>query len=163
MDIRDADLLVCEGGKSVGWYRYARPYSIASLQDVPVCANRMSVPRIRAVRACLLCQVLPELVLESCEQGRPFQQLHRDKFDGLEIPVPSLDEQHAIAAFLDRETERIDTLIAKKERQIEILQEKRAALISHAVTKGLNPNVKMKDSGIEWLGKIPGHWEVKRT
>ena len=65
------------------------------------------------------------------------------------------DEQHAIAAFLDRETNRIDTLIAKKERQIELLQEKRAALISHVVTKGLNPNVKMKDSGVEWLGEIP--------
>ena len=75
--------------------------------------------------------------------------------------MPSLDEQRAIAAFLDRETERIDTLIAKKERQIELLQEKRAALISHVVTKGLNPNAKMKDSGIEWLGEIPEHWEVQ--
>lgn len=72
--------------------------------------------------------------------------------------LPPLSEQRAIADFLDRETERIDTLIAKKERQIELLQEKRAALISHVVTKGLNPNVKMKDSGIEWLGQIPDHW-----
>jgi type I restriction enzyme S subunit len=77
------------------------------------------------------------------------------------FPVPPLDEQQAIAAFLDRETERIDALVAKKERQIELLQEKRTALISHAVTKGLNPNAKMKDSGIEWLGEIPEHWEVK--
>jgi type I restriction enzyme S subunit len=63
---------------------------------------------------------------------------------------------------LDRETGRIDALIEKKERQIELLQEKRAALISHAVTKGLDPNVEMKDSGIEWLGQIPAHWEVTR-
>jgi len=75
--------------------------------------------------------------------------------------TPPLDEQRAIAAFLDRETERIDALIAKKERQIELLQEKRAALISHTVTKGLNTNARMKDSGIEWLGKIPEGWQVR--
>lgn len=73
-----------------------------------------------------------------------------------------LHEQRAIAAFLDRETARIDALIEKKQRQIELLQEKRAALISHAVTKGLDPNVKMKDSSIEWLGEIPEHWKVVR-
>ncbi len=78
------------------------------------------------------------------------------------IPVPPLDEQRSIASFLDRETARIDGLIEKKERQIELLQEKRQALISHAVTKGVNSNAKMKDSGIEWLGKVPVHWEVKR-
>ena len=75
--------------------------------------------------------------------------------------VPPLEEQKAIASFLDRETARIDALIEKKQRQIELIQEKRAALISHAVTKGLNPDAKMKDSGIEWLGEIPEHWEQK--
>lgn len=76
------------------------------------------------------------------------------------IPLPSLPEQQAIADFLDRKTAQIDTLIEKKQRQIELLQEQRTALINHAVTKGLNPNVKMKDSGVEWLGEIPSHWEV---
>ena len=71
-------------------------------------------------------------------------------------------EQHSIATFLDPETARINTLIEKKERLIELFQEKRAALISHAVTKGLDPTVPMKDSGVEWLGEIPAHWEVKR-
>lgn len=75
-------------------------------------------------------------------------------------PIPVLDEQRAIAAFLDRETARIDTLIEKKQRQIELLHEKRAALISHAVTKGLDPNAPMKDSGIEWFGRIPRSWRV---
>jgi type I restriction enzyme S subunit len=74
-------------------------------------------------------------------------------------PIPPLAEQRAIAAFLDRETARIDGLIEKKQRQIELLQEKRAALISHAVTKGLNSQAKMKPSGIEWLGDIPEHWD----
>jgi len=75
---------------------------------------------------------------------------------------PNLATQHAIATFLDRKTAQIDALIEKKQRQIELLQEKRTALISQAVTKGLNPNVKMKDSGVEWLGEIPEHWGVSR-
>ena len=77
-------------------------------------------------------------------------------------PLPPLPEQRAIAAFLDRETAKIDALVAKKERLIELLQEKRTALISHAVTKGLDPDVPLKDSGVEWLGEIPAHWEVRR-
>jgi type I restriction enzyme S subunit len=75
--------------------------------------------------------------------------------------TPPVQEQRAIAAFLDRETARIDALVAKKERLIELLQEKRTALITRAVTKGLDPNVTMKDSGVEWLGEIPAHWEVR--
>ncbi len=86
-----------------------------------------------------------------------------DDFCTLEIPIPPTEIQEAIASFLDRETARIDALIEKKQRQIELLQEKRAALISHAVTKGLDPNVKMKDSGIEWLGEMPEHWTVERV
>ena len=74
--------------------------------------------------------------------------------------VPPMDEQRAIAAFLDRETAKIDALVARKERLIELLQEKRTALITRAVTRGLDPNVPMKDSGVEWLGEIPAHWEV---
>ncbi|GCL45083.1 restriction modification system DNA specificity domain protein [Microcystis aeruginosa NIES-3787] len=76
------------------------------------------------------------------------------------VPVPPLPEQQKIAQFLDQETSKIDKLITKKERLIELLKEKRTALISHAVTKGLNPDVPMKDSGVEWLGEIPEHWEI---
>jgi type I restriction enzyme S subunit len=78
------------------------------------------------------------------------------------VGLPPLPEQRAIAAFLDRETARIDALVAKKERLIALLQEQRTALITRAVTRGLDPTVPMKDSGVEWLGEIPAHWEVKR-
>ena len=78
------------------------------------------------------------------------------------VPICDLDEQRAIAAFLDRETAKIDALVERKERLIELLQEKRTALISRAVTRGLDPNVPVKDSGVEWLGEIPAHWEVRR-
>ena len=85
-----------------------------------------------------------------------------DELKGAYLPLPSLNEQTAIANFLDRETAKIDTLIGKQERLIELLQEKRQALISHAVTKGLDPNVKMKESGVAWLGEVPEHWEEYR-
>jgi type I restriction enzyme, S subunit len=75
---------------------------------------------------------------------------------------PDKNEQRAIAAFLDRETARVDVLVEKKERLIELLQEKRTALITRTVTKGLDPNAPMKDSGVEWLGQIPARWDVKR-
>lgn len=87
------------------------------------------------------------------------KRVPEDYIKNLEFPIPPIEEQLTIAKFLDRETTRIDTLIAKKQRQIKLLQEKRSALISHVVTKGLDPNVKMKDSGIEWLGEIPEGWK----
>jgi type I restriction enzyme S subunit len=75
---------------------------------------------------------------------------------------PEQEEKQKIANFLDHETAKIDTLIEKQQQLIQLLKEKRQAVISHAVTKGLNPNVPMKDSGVEWLGEVPEHWEVKR-
>ncbi|MBU9825115.1 restriction endonuclease subunit S [Rahnella perminowiae] len=80
----------------------------------------------------------------------------------LSIWLPSEYEQQSIAAFLDHETAKIDNLIEKQQQLIELLKEKRQAVISHAVTKGLNPDVPMKDSGVEWLGEVPAHWSVKR-
>jgi type I restriction enzyme S subunit len=77
------------------------------------------------------------------------------------VAVPCETEQGAIATFLDHETAKIDALIAEQQRLIELLQEKRQAVISHAVTKGLNPDAPMKDSGVEWLGEVPEHWDVK--
>lgn len=102
----------------------------------------------------------PVLIGLSSGGGQP--NLNQEKLREIIITTPSLPEQTAIAAFLDRETARIDALIEKKQRQIELLQEKRAALISQAVTKGLDPTVKMKDSGVPWLGEVPEHWELLR-
>ena len=85
-----------------------------------------------------------------------------EKVAETECLLPPLSEQRAIAAFLDRETGKIDRMIGKQERMIELLKEKRQAVISNAVTKGLNPNAPMKDSGIEWLGDIPKHWDTNR-
>lgn len=87
-------------------------------------------------------------------------QMSRDDLMAFPVLVPSPSDQTFIAAFLDRETAKIDALIAEQQRLIALLAEKRQATISHAVTKGLNPEAQMKDSGIEWLGEVPKHWEV---
>ena len=73
--------------------------------------------------------------------------------------IPPLSEQQQIVSFLDTKTSLIDSLIEKTQRKIELLKEKRTSLINEVVTKGLNPNVEMKDSGVEWIGEIPSHWE----
>lgn len=80
----------------------------------------------------------------------------------IRIALPSESEQTAIVAFLDRETSKIDALVKEQKQLIELLKEKRQAVISHAVTKGLSPGVRMKNSGVEWLGEVPEHWEMKR-
>jgi len=90
------------------------------------------------------------------------QNVSAEKYVNFSFPCPPLSEQQTIAAFLDRETAKIDALIAEQQRLIELLKEKRQSVISHAVTKGLNPNAPMKDSGIEWLGEVPGHWNFGR-
>ena len=102
-----------------------------------------------------------ELLVEWKKEGATVESLDLELVANTPTPLPASAEQRAIAAFLDRETARIDALVAKKERLIELLQEKRTALITRAITKGLDPNVPMKDSGVEWLGEIPAHWEVK--
>ena len=100
--------------------------------------------------------------IDTLTYGAKMPRVSPDEVACSSIPLPPLPEQQAIAAFLDRDTARIDALVAKKERLIELLQEKRTALITRAVTRGLEPEAPMKDSGVEWLGEMPAHWEVKR-
>lgn len=90
------------------------------------------------------------------------QNLSQDQYRSIPIAFGSLLEQKCIVETLDRETARIDALIEKKTRFIELLKEKRQALITQAVTKGLDPTVPMKDSGVEWIGEVPAHWDVHK-
>ena len=99
-------------------------------------------------------------VVEEAAHGT--RAIRMDRWRNVLFPLPPYTEQRAIAAFLDRETAEIDGLVAKKDRLIELLQEKRAALVTRAVARGLDPNVAMEDSQIEWLGQIPKHWQVKK-
>ena len=90
--------------------------------------------------------------------GVSYPAINASELVGIPVLVPPIDEQNLIAKFLDRETSKIDALVGEQRRLIELLKEKRQAVISHAVTKGLNPNAPLKPSGIEWLGNVPEHW-----
>jgi len=101
-------------------------------------------------------------VLEAYGTGSTFTELSNTELGLVEVPVPPAQLQRSIAEFLEHATGRIDALIGQKERLIELLEEKRTALINQAVTKGLDPDVPMKGSGVEWLGEIPEHWSARR-
>lgn len=115
----------------------------------------------RYLYALVRCKEFVEMVVAH-SVGVGYPAINPSELSCLPVWLPSPSEQNAIVAFLDRETAKIDELVKKKEQLVELLYEKRTAIISQAVAKGLGPDVPMKDSGIEWLGKIPAHWEVKR-
>lgn len=101
-------------------------------------------------------------VIDGSTFGSKMPRASWESLGNMPLVLPSAQEQTAIVAFLDRETAKIDALIAEQERLIALLAEKRQATISHAVTRGLDPSVPMKDSSVAWLGKVPAHWDVKR-
>ena len=96
-------------------------------------------------------------------EGSTRDKLTQEKMGSIRLPSPPLPQQRAIANYLDRETARLDALLAAKERVFGLLAEKRRALITRAVTRGLDPGVRLRDSGIPWLGQIPEHWETERA
>jgi len=102
------------------------------------------------------------LRLDEGSQEAAVPGLNRETVYEQRVALPELEVQRQIANYLDRETARIDSLVAEKERMLALLEEKRAALISRAVTRGLNPNASLKPSGLDWLGDIPEHWDVRR-
>ncbi len=108
------------------------------------------------------CLYAMRLNVRSIKQTTGIQNLDVGSYLAEHVAFPPLVEQITIAMFLDYETAKINTLIKKQERLVDLLQERRAALISHAVTKGLDSSIPMKDSGSEWIGEIPAHWEKKR-
>ncbi len=96
-------------------------------------------------------------------RGTTFLELSADELGVFRVPVPNLETQRSIASFLDHETGKIDELIHEQEKLIELLNEKRQTIISNTVCRGIDPNVPMKDSGVEWLGMVPEHWGIVKT
>ena len=140
------------------------PIGSVAIAGAPICTNQGCKSLIPAVDAyshfyayTLLACTVP---LQLRGKGTTFLELSGEELGAFPLVLPPLAEQRAIAAFLDRETKKIDELVAEQERLIELLKEKRQAVISHAVTKGLDPAAPMKPSGVEWLGDVPAHWEV---
>lgn len=159
--VRDGDLLVCEGGE-VG--RSGIVYNPPKNCIIQNALHRVRVENgadIRFLMYVLHAVASAEWFSILCNKAT-IAHFTREKLTALKIPIPNDEEQEQIADFLDCKVAQIDQLVAKKERMIELLKEERAAAINQAVTKGLDPNVETKDSGIEWLGKIPKHWQLKR-
>lgn len=160
IQLRDGDLLITKDG-TIG------KLALVTGLDRPACLNS-GIFLIRPTSSYLteyMYWVLQsnafKVFCDLSSLGSTIQHLYQNVFEDFSFPVPSSHEQVGIAKFLDRETAKIDTLIAEQEKLLTLLAEKRQATISHAVTKGLNPDVPMKDSGVEWLGEVPRSWDLK--
>lgn len=157
--VADGDLLVCEGG-DVG-----RSGIVFDPPEGAIIQNALHRVREKKGNNTRFLMYLTEVAASQgwfeilCNKST-IAHFTGEKFGAMKIVLPASSEQCSIANFIDKETGRLDTLVEKKRQMIELLKEKRTALISHAVTKGLDQKVKMKDSGIEWLGDVPAHWEV---
>lgn len=158
--LMSGDLLVCEGGE-VGRAAIWKG-------DLARCFYQKALHRLRPYAAAddpsffyYVLEAAAALGIFTAGGGKAtIAHLPAESFRRHRFPFPGSTEQRAIAAFLDRETAKIDALVEAQRRLIELLKEKRQAVISHAVTKGLDPSAPMKDSGVEWLGQVPAHWEV---
>ena len=154
-EIRDGDVLIgMDGDFSVAWWAQG-----LALLNQRLCCVRAGSKRV-SQRLLFYCLPFPLKALNDVTYATTVKHLSSLDVLKFRLPLAPPSEQHAIADFLDRETAKIDALVAKKERLIELLQEKRTALITRAVTRGLDPTVPMKDSGVEWLGDIPTHWGI---
>ena len=160
--VAPGDLLVCEGGE-VGRAAIWRG-------EIPECYYQKAIHRLRrrhkdADHPRFMFYVLRMAaaigVFEASEGKSTIAHLTAEALRRYRFAFPPTREQERIAEFLDREAAKIDTLIAEQQRLVDLLTEKRQAVIAHAVTKGLNPSTPMKDSGFEWLGKVPSHWSVQ--
>lgn len=162
--IRNGDLLVCGGGDVGRAAIWRGENSVFGYQKALHRLRHRSVGADTAEFFYFsLLTAKQRGVFEESDSKATIAHLPAEKFRQYRFAFPPLAEQQTIASHLDRETARIDALVEKKTRFIELLREKRQALITHAVTKGLDPDVKMKGSGVEWLGEVPEHWETKRV
>ena len=160
--VNDGDLLICEGGE-VG------RASILKKDTDETWVIQNALHRVRGSELSNV-EYFNYLLRHIADSGwfdilcnkATIAHLTGEKLGALKVSVPDVPEQQTIARFLDYKTQQIDQLIAKKQTLIDKLNEQRIALITHAVTKGLNPDVEMKDSGVEWLGDVPKHWDVRR-
>ena len=159
--LREGDMLFARSGATVGKsFMYSKEWGTACFAGYLIRA-RLNLADCLPIWLSYFCQTNSYWAYISGSQIQStIQNVSAEKYANLYLPLPDLTEQKAITSFLNRETSKIDALVAEQRRLIELLNEKRQAVISHAVTKGLDANVKMKPSGIEWLGDVPAHWEV---
>lgn len=160
--LRQGDVLLAKDGSTLGTVNFVRKLEREATVNSSIA---VVTPHERTNGAFLHYYFQADYVvanIAALKGGMGVPHLFQSDLIKFPLALPSLPEQEAIAAVLDRETAKIDALVEEQERLIALLKEKRQAAISHAVTKGLNPDAPMKDSGIEWLGQIPAHWGVSK-
>jgi type I restriction enzyme, S subunit len=160
------DVIITKDSES--WDDIGVPALVVETADDLLCGYHLALLRPheaalsgRYLLRCLQAKVL-RIQLELAANGVTRFGLPKSEIGTMRLPVPPLEQQLAIAAFLDHETARLDALVAAKQRVLDLLAEKRKAIITTAVTRGLDPKVKLRDSGLAWLGDIPAHWKTKR-
>ncbi|MDI6600950.1 MAG: restriction endonuclease subunit S [Thermoanaerobacteraceae bacterium] len=166
--LRKGDLLI---EKSGGGEKQAVGFVVAYNHDLPaIYTNFIAKIELKSdfvyqgfLKYVFAAMYSMKINVRSIKQTTGIQNLDTGYYFNEMVPIPSLDIQKQIANFLDQKTAEIDSLIADKEKLIQLLQEKRQAIISEAVTKGLDRNVPMKNSGVEWIGEIPEHWELSKV
>ena len=161
LEILPGDLLVCEGGEG------GRSGIVTNIPKGFIIQNALHRVRPRGNAQNQFLQHLMRVVsdtgwFEAINNKATIAHFTKEKFEALQIPIPPPEEQAAIVRFLDHADEQIGRYIAGKERLIALLGEERQALVHQAVTRGLDPNAQLKESGVEWLGEVPGHWEKRR-
>ena len=161
--LKEGDLLFARSGATVGkTFFYQKSWGRAAYAGYLIRARlnrKIVVPNFinQITKTGFYQQWIQSMLIQAT-----IQNVNAEKYASFVVTLPPLPEQQAIASFLDRETGRIDSLIGKKQQLLQMLAEQRTALISRAVTKGLDSSVKLKPSGVEWLGDVPEHWGVKR-
>ena len=154
------DVLLNITGASLGrTYRVPLDFPLANVNQ-HVCILRFG--DTAGFAAWMMKSTLMKAQIAFCQSGAAREGLNFEEIRALFFPLPPLPEQNAIAAFLDLQCTQIESLIEKKQRLLELLDKKRSAVITQAVTRGLDPTVPMKDSGVDWLGQVPEGWKVKR-
>ena len=142
------------------------PVGQLSIATQPLCTNQgcISCVPLSGVDSTFLYYLLSVYkdTFESFSSGTTFKELSQQSFNSFRISLPPKLEQIAMVKHLDEVTSKIDTTIAQQQKMIDLLNERKQIIINHAVTKGLNPNAPMKDSGIDWIGQIPSQWDIKR-
>ena len=141
------------------------PIGTVALNDVELCTNQgclSCVPKGTNSTYYYYVMSISTEWFDLLGSGATFKEISADNFSNVKLPFPPLAEQEAIAAYLDVRCADIDKVVATQQKRIALLQELKQSEITHAVTRGLNPDARMKDSGVEWIGMVPEHWEVRR-
>ena len=161
-EVSENDVLLNITGASIGRCFYADKSIVPANVNQHVCILRPNNSIEKKYLYLLLASKWGQFQIDYCQNGANREGLNFEQIKNFIMPIPPKEERLKITHYLEGQLFKIDSLIKNKKKMFELLKEERVSIVSQAVTKGINPDAKMKDSGIEWLGEVPKHWDVKR-